>query len=195
MDEDATLGHGPDMVQVHPPTTLPDKIFLKHWVHLKMKSSGNSKKYWSALSFGSNVGPHPQNAKFSNVLLRRCISEVRVNLVICNSLGLLYIFVVLGVTVCKTVCPMISDRCLSACLSVCLSVMFVHCGQTVGRIKMKLGIQVGLGPGLIVLDGDPPPPAPKGHSPPVFGPYLLCQMAAWIKMSLGMESTVSPTQD
>ena len=40
-------------------------------------------------------------------------------------------------------------------LSVCpvLSVTFVHCGQTVGRIKMKLGMQIGLGPGHIVLDG------------------------------------------
>jgi len=55
----------------------------------------------------------------------------------------------------------------------CLSVTFVHCGQTVGRIKMKLGMQVGLGPGHIVLDGDQAPP-PKGHSPhPIFGPYLL----------------------
>ena len=40
----------------------------------------------------------------------------------------------------------------------CLSVTFVHCGQTVGWIKMKLGVQVGLCPGHIVLDGDPPPP-------------------------------------
>ena len=38
---------------------------------------------------------------------------------------------------------------------------------------MKLGVQVGLGPGHIVLDGDPPPPSPKGHSPPMFGLYLL----------------------
>ena len=36
---------------------------------------------------------------------------------------------------------------------------------TVGHIKMKLGKQVGLGPGHIVLDGDPAPPRPKGHSP------------------------------
>jgi len=34
---------------------------------------------------------------------------------------------------------------------VCLSVTVVYCGQTVGRIKMKLGMQVGLGPGHIVL--------------------------------------------
>ena len=53
-----------------------------------------------------------------------------------------------------------SDRCLS-----CLSVTLVHCGQTVGRIKMKLGMQVGLGPGHIVLGRDP--------APPIFGLYLL----------------------
>jgi len=37
---------------------------------------------------------------------------------------------------------------------------------------MKLGMQVGLGSGHIVLDGDPATPPPKGHSPPIFGPYL-----------------------
>jgi len=58
------------------------------------------------------------------------------------------------------------------CLS-CLSVTFVHCGQTVERIKMKLGKQVGLGPGHIVLDGDPAAPLPKGVQPPIFGPCLL----------------------
>ena len=72
---------------------------------------------------------------------------------------------------------MLSDRCLS-CLSV-LSVTFVHCGQTVRRIKTKLGMQVGLGPGHIVLDGDPAPQ---------FSAHICCgQMAAWIKMSLGTE--------
>jgi len=50
-------------------------------------------------------------------------------------------------------------------LSFSLSVTFVHCGQTVGRIKMKLGVQVGLVPGHIVLDGDPALSFPKGHSP------------------------------
>jgi len=79
---------------------------------------------------------------------------------------------------------------LSVCLSVCLSVLSVtsvHCGQAVGRIKTKLGMQVGLGHGHIVLDGDPAPPPPKGHSPP-FSAHICCgQMTAWIKMSLGME--------
>jgi len=38
---------------------------------------------------------------------------------------------------------------------------------------MKLGMQVGLGPGHIVLDGDPAPRPPKGHTHPFYGPYLL----------------------
>ena len=46
---------------------------------------------------------------------------------------------------------MLSDRC--PVLS-CLSVTLVYCGQTVGWIKMKLGMQVGLVSGHIVLDGD-----------------------------------------
>jgi len=36
---------------------------------------------------------------------------------------------------------------------------------------MKLGMEVGLGPGHIVLDGDQAPP--KGAQPPIFGPCLL----------------------
>jgi len=74
---------------------------------------------------------------------------------------------------------MLSDRCLSVCLSVCpvlpvcLSVTFVHCGQTVGRIKMKLGTQVGLGPGHIVLDGDPVP-LPQRGTAPKFSAHICC---------------------
>jgi len=46
-----------------------------------------------------------------------------------------------------------------------LSVMLVYSGQTVGWIKMKLGVQVGLSPGHIVLDGDPAPPPQMGIAP------------------------------
>ena len=107
----------------------------------------------------------------------------------------------------------------------------VRCGQTPGWTKKPLGMEVGLGPGDFVFDGDR---AQKRHSPhPIFGPCLLwpngwidqdaisygnrlwprphcvrwgpssrptkgyspqlsahncCgQMAAWIKMPLGME--------
>ena len=50
---------------------------------------------------------------------------------------------------------MLSDRC-PVCLSV-LTVALVHCGQTVGRIKMKLAARVGLDPGHIMLNGVPAP--------------------------------------
>ena len=33
----------------------------------------------------------------------------------------------------------------------------MHCDQTAGWIKMPLGTEVGLGPGIIVVDGDPDP--------------------------------------
>jgi len=58
---------------------------------------------------------------------------------------------------------------------------------------MKLGWQVGLGPGHNVLGGDPAPSPPKGHSPPQFSAHICCsQMAAWIKMPLGMELGLGP---
>ena len=43
-----------------------------------------------------------------------------------------------------------------------------------GWIKMKLGTEVGLGPGRIVLDGDQFP-SPKEAQPPIFGRCLLWQ--------------------
>ena len=50
----------------------------------------------------------------------------------------------------------------------------VYCGQTAAWIKLPLGMEVGLGPGHIVLDGDPAsPPQNMGHSPPIAGPCLL----------------------
>jgi len=84
-------------------------------------------------------------------------------------------------TVCKTARPMLSVRCLSVCLSVCpvcLSVTFMHCGQTVGQIKTKLGMQVGLSPDHIVLNGDPAPSPTKGHSRPNFRPTSVA--AKWL---------------
>jgi len=49
----------------------------------------------------------------------------------------------------------------------------VHCGQTDGCIKMPPGIELDLGPGDFVLDGDPTPLPKKGAQPPVFGLCLL----------------------
>ena len=71
----------------------------------------------------------------------------------------------------------------------CLSVTLVYCGQMVAMIKMKLGVQIGLCPDHIVLDGDP---APKGiHLQ--FSAHVCCgQTAGWIKMPLGMEVGLVP---
>jgi len=80
-------------------------------------------------------------------------------------------------TVCKTVCHTPSDRCLTVCPV--LSVTLVYCGQTVGSIKMKLGTQVGLGPGHTMLDGDPAPLPKRGRSlPPSFRPISV--VAKWL---------------
>jgi len=59
---------------------------------------------------------------------------------------------------------------------------------------MKVDVQVGLGPGHIVLDEDSAPSLPKGTEPsPNFQPYICCgQMAVWIKMPLGLEEGLSP---
>jgi len=54
-------------------------------------------------------------------------------------------------------------------------------------------MDMGLGPGHIVLDGDPaPPPQKKGAQPP-FSAHVYCgQMAGWIKMPLGTEVRLGP---
>jgi len=89
-------------------------------------------------------------------------------------------------TVCKTVRRILSDRCLSV-LSSCLSVTLMHCGQTVGWINMKLGMELGLGLGHIVSDGDPAPLSQEGHRPQ-FSVHVCCgQTAGWIKMPLCRE--------
>jgi len=44
----------------------------------------------------------------------------------------------------------------------------LYYGQTATWIKMPLGKEVGLGPGDIVLDGDPAPPPQKGGTAPIF---------------------------
>ena len=68
----------------------------------------------------------------------------------------------------------------------------MYCGQTVGRIMMKLGMRVGLGPGHIVLGGERAPPPLNGHSPQ-FSAHICCgQMAYWITMSLGMKLGLGP---
>jgi len=69
----------------------------------------------------------------------------------------------------------------------------VYCGQTAGWIKMPPGMEVGLSPGDIVLDGDPPPlPKNGGTAAPNFQPMYCGQTAGWIKVPLGMEVGLGP---
>ena len=58
----------------------------------------------------------------------------------------------------------------------------VCCGQTAGWTKMPLGMEVDLGPGHNVLDGDPAPP--KRGRPPLFGTCLL-----WPNGWMGQDAT------
>jgi len=53
----------------------------------------------------------------------------------------------------------------------------VYCGQTDGRVKIKLGVEVGLGPGHIV-------------KPPNYWPVsvVACNGYRWIKMPLAREA-------
>jgi len=84
---------------------------------------------------------------------------------------------------------MLSDRC--PIYMSFLSVTLVYCGQTVGRIKMKLGTQVGLGPGHNVLNGAAH--HQQGTQPPIIGMHVRSgQTVGWIKMPLGMEVGLSP---
>ena len=64
---------------------------------------------------------------------------------------------------------------------------YVYCGLTAGWIKIPLGMEVGLGPGHIVLDGDPAPLPQKGAHPQFSADVYCGQTAGWIKMPLGME--------
>jgi len=60
---------------------------------------------------------------------------------------------------------------------------------------MPVGTEVGLGPDVIVLDGDTVPLSPKrGRIPsPQFSARVYCgQTAGWIKMQLGMEVGLGP---
>ena len=58
---------------------------------------------------------------------------------------------------------------------------------------MPLGREVGLGPGDIVLDGDPATPPQRAQHHPQFSVYVCCgQTAGWIKMPLGTEVGLGP---
>jgi len=70
-------------------------------------------------------------------------------------------------------------------------VAHVRSGQTAGWIRIRLGTEVGLGPGHIVLDGNPAPPTKKAQ-PPIFAHVRSGQTAGGIKMQLGTEVSLGP---
>ena len=71
-----------------------------------------------------------------------------------------------------------------------MSVTLVYCGQIAVWIKMKLGIEVGLGLSHIVLDGDP---ATQRGTAAQFSAHVCCgQMAGWINVPFGMEVGLDP---
>ena len=57
---------------------------------------------------------------------------------------------------------------------------------------MALGIDVGLGPGHFVLDGDPATFSIKGRVPQFSAHFYCGQAVGWIKMPLGMDIGLSP---
>jgi len=94
-------------------------------------------------------------------------------------------------TVCKMARPICYRTVVCHVLSV-LSETLVYCGQRVRWIKMKLGMQEGLGPGHNVLDGNPGSPPQRGTVPP-FSAHVCCgQTAGWIKMPLGTNIGLGP---
>jgi len=62
----------------------------------------------------------------------------------------------------------------------------ICCGEMAAWVKMSLGMELALGPGDFVLDGDPSP-LPK------FSGNVYCgQTARWMKLVLGMEVGLGP---
>jgi len=69
----------------------------------------------------------------------------------------------------------------------------VYCSQTARWIKMPLAMELGLGPGQIVLDGNPAPLQKRGEHSPQFSVHVCCgQTAGWIKMLLGTKVDLGP---
>jgi len=96
------------------------------------------------------------------------------------------------VTVCKTVRPMLRVCCpVCSVQSVCLSVTFEHCGQTIGRMKMKLNWHAGRPqPWPHCVRWRPSPSYPQkggGASSPIFGLFLL-----WPNRLMHQDATWDP---
>ena len=67
-----------------------------------------------------------------------------------------------------------------------------YCGQTAAWIKMALRVDVGLGPGDFVLDGDPAPSPSKRERSPQFSAHVYCgKTAVCIRIPLGTKVGLS----
>ena len=74
-----------------------------------------------------------------------------------------------------------------------MSVTLLYCGQTVGRIKMKLDMQVWPRRWPHCVRWGPSSPSPKGRAP-IFSPYLVKpNIAGWINMPLCTEVGLEPS--
>jgi len=63
--------------------------------------------------------------------------------------------------------------------------MLIMAKPWMDQLKMTLGMEVGLGPGHIVLDVDPAPLPQKGQSVPQFSAHVSCgQTAVCIRIPL-----------
>jgi len=78
---------------------------------------------------------------------------------------------------------MLSD-CCPVCLS-CLSVTLVYCGETVGWIKMKLGIEEGLGQATCVR-WRPSPSLQKGGTAALPSPHFSAHVYIVVKWLDGL---------
>ena len=96
-------------------------------------------------------------------------------------------------TVCRTVRPMISVRCLSVLSVLSCPVYDVHALWPNGWTDQDETWHAGRPrPWPHCVRWGPSSPSPKGAQPP-FSAHICCgQMAAWIKMSLGMDLELGP---
>jgi len=148
---------------------LPAKTcFCQTWqkkVLLQWYLPPHDKSHFCILLDKPRVGPRAVSKWVSKSVTNLCSAETRVGPLhfqagYCRRwLNLALVFgwpFVKQFAVCYqiVVCP------LCPFLSVCLSVT-VYCGQMVGWIKMKLGLQVGLGP-VHIVRWWPSSPSPKG---------------------------------
>jgi len=66
-----------------------------------------------------------------------------------------------------------------------------YCGQTARWTMMPLGVDVSLGPGDIVLDGDPAP-LKRGTAPQFSALFYCGQKVGWIKMPVATAVDLDP---